>query len=98
MGAGNGRDTRQRRSTPDDELEREFAVGPPEERRRLPETGSSDLSFDFNKEFRDRENSLRADQTPDLAPKGREGDEINQCQGAREERRSDEIGRASCRE
>jgi hypothetical protein len=45
MGAGNGRDTRQRRSTPDDELEREFAVGPPEERRRLPETGSSDLSL-----------------------------------------------------
>src|ERR1039458_7660587 len=91
MGAGNGRGTRQNRSTPDDGFERVFAVGPSEKRRRPSETGSSELPCDFGKEFRDRLNSPRADQTPDLAPQGREGDDVNQCQGAREERRSDSV-------
>ena len=41
-------------------------------------------SCDFGKEFRHGVYSLRADQTPDLAPEGDEGDAVNQCQGAGE--------------
>ena len=89
--ASDGGDAGDHGAAPDDGFEAELAVNPPEKCRHLPEAVGPELTGDLGEEFGHGLDSLRADEPSHLAAERDEGNEVDERDGAGEERRSDGV-------